>query len=269
MLELKHISITFNEHTVNEKKALNDVSLKVNNGDFITIIGSNGAGKSTLLNCISGSYEVDEGQIILNGKHMEYMKEYNRAKKIGRLFQDPLKGTAPDMSIEENLELAYRRGNSQNSLYHRFFKIGLTKQERQLMKDKVSLLGLDLEKRFSSKVGLLSGGQRQALTLMMATINTPDLLLLDEHTAALDPKTAKQVMEITDTIIKEENITTIMITHNIAQALAYGNRLIMMNEGKILYEFSNEEKANLTIEDVMKLYQQKSHNDFSDSMLLD
>lgn len=269
MLDIKDLSITFNEGTINEKKALDNLSLHLDKGDFVTIIGSNGAGKSTLLNCISGTYESDAGKIILANKEIQYMKEHKRAQMIGRLFQDPLKGSAPDMSIEENLSLAYCRGKSKHSFYDRFFKIGLTKQEKDVMKKNITLLDLGLENRLSSKVGLLSGGQRQALTLMMATINTPTLLLLDEHTAALDPKTAEKVMEITDTIVKEKQITTIMITHNIQQALTYGNRMIVMSEGKIIMEFSKEEKENLVVEDVMRLYHSKSSNDLSDKMILD
>lgn len=269
MLDIKNLSITFNEGTINEKKALQNVSLHLNSGDFVTIIGSNGAGKSTLLNCISGTYENDEGLIVLNKKEIQFMKEYKRANMIGRLFQDPLKGSAPGMTIEENLSLAYRRGNAKNSFYEHFIKIGPTKAEKQYMKEKIAQLDLGLETRLSSKVGLLSGGQRQALTLMMATINTPTLLLLDEHTAALDPKTAKKVMEITNAIVEEEKITTIMITHNIQQAIEYGNRMVVMSEGKILMEFSQAEKAKLTVEEVMKIYHAKGAQDLSDKMVLD
>jgi putative ABC transport system ATP-binding protein len=269
MLDINNLSITFHPGTANEKKALKEVSLHLDNGDFVTIIGSNGAGKSTLLNCISGSYESNDGTIVLDGKEIQYMKEHKRSKMIGRLFQDPLKGSAPDMTIEENLELAFRRGNKKNGLYDRFLKIGLTKDEREFMKEKISHLELGLEDRFNTKVGLLSGGQRQALTLMMSTINTPTLLLLDEHTAALDPKTAKKVMEITDKVVNENKITTIMITHNIQQALEYGNRMIVMSEGNILMEFSKEEKSKMSVEDVMKIYQSKSAQDLSDKMILD
>ncbi|MDL2276268.1 ATP-binding cassette domain-containing protein [Breznakia sp. OttesenSCG-928-G09] len=269
MLDVENLSITFHAGTVNEKKALDNVSLHLDDGDFITIIGSNGAGKSTLLNCISGTYENDEGYIVLDGKEIQFMKEHKRAKMIGRLFQDPLKGSAPDMTIEENLGLAYRRGNSKNNLYERFLKIGLTKDEKEFMKKKISQLDLGLEDRLSTKVGLLSGGQRQALTLMMSTINTPTLLLLDEHTAALDPKTAKKVMEITDHIVQDNKITTIMITHNIQQALAYGNRMVVMSEGKILMEFNKEEKEKLSVEEVMKIYHNKSTQNLSDKMILD
>lgn len=269
MLDIKNLSITFNAGTINEKKALDNLSLHLNKGDFVTIIGSNGAGKSTLLNCISGTYESDNGIILLDNQEIQFLKEHKRAKHIGRLFQDPLKGTAPNMSIEENLELAYRRGNPKQDIYHRFLKINLKKDERALFKEKIAHLGLGLENRMNSKVGLLSGGQRQALTLLMATITPPTLLLLDEHTAALDPKTATKVMNITDQIVKENHTTTLMITHNIKHALAYGNRMIVMSDGKILMEFNEEEKAKMSVEDVMKIYAKTSAKELSDKMLLD
>lgn len=269
MLSIKNLSIVFNEGTINERKALNQLNLTLEEGDFVTVIGSNGAGKSTLLNCISGTYQNSGGQIFLNEKPIHTMKEHRRSKFIGRLFQDPLMGTAPNMSIEENLELAYRRGNKKNDIYHRFLKINLTKEERQLFHQKVSSLNLGLEDRMKSKVGLLSGGQRQALTLMMATIIPPTLLLLDEHTAALDPKTAAKVMDITQKIIVENHTTTLMITHNIKQALEYGNRMIVMNEGKILMEFNEEEKKKMSVEDVMKVYASANAKELSDNMILD
>ncbi|MFV0381593.1 MAG: ABC transporter ATP-binding protein [Breznakia sp.] len=267
MLDIQNLSITFYKASANEKKALDDVSLQLKGGDFVTVIGSNGAGKSTLLNCISGAYECDEGRIVLNHKEIQYDKEYKRSKKIGRLFQDPLKGSAPDMTIEENLKLAFCRGNKEGRWYHRFFKIGLTNQEKKFFKAKLAQLELGLEDRLHSKVGLLSGGQRQALTLMMATIHTPTLLLLDEHTAALDPKTANKVMEITDKIVKEKKITTMMITHNIEQALAYGNRMIVMSEGKILMELG-EEKKQMRVEDIMQVYNHKRGQKLTDKMML-
>jgi len=269
MLDIKDLSITFNANTPNEKRALNHVNLHLKKGDFITIIGSNGAGKSTLLNSISGSLNIDSGNITLNGKDIHTMKEHKRASMIGRLFQDPLMGTAPNMSIQENLELAYRRGKDKETFYQKFLKLGISKEEKDLFKNKLSKLSLGLEERMDTKVGLLSGGQRQALTLMMATINPPTLLLLDEHTAALDPKTAAKVMEITDQIIKENNTTTIMITHNISQALAYGNRMIVMSEGKIFMEFSEEEKKKMSVEDVMKIYASANLKELSDHMLLE
>ncbi len=269
MLEIKNLSITFNKQTANDKKALNNLSLHLNEGDFVTIIGSNGAGKSTLLNCISGSYQNDEGSIDLNGSAIHTLKEHKRAQHIGRLFQDPLKGTAPNMSIEENLELAYRRGNLTQNFYTRFLKVKISKEEKELFKSKLSLLELGLEERMKSKVGLLSGGQRQALTLLMATIIPPTLLLLDEHTAALDPKTAAKVMDITNKIIKKNNTTTFMITHNIKHALAYGNRMIVMSEGKIVMDINDEDKKKMSVEDVMKLYATLSVQEFSDKMILD
>lgn len=269
MLEINDLSITFNKGTINEKKALDHLSLTLKEGDFVTIIGSNGAGKSTLLNCISGTYTSDSGTIALDDQEIQHLKEHKRAKLIGRLFQDPLKGTAPNMSIEENLELAYRRGNPKNDIYHRFLKVNLTKEEKQLFKEKLSHLGLGLEDRLASKVGLLSGGQRQALTLLMATINPPTLLLLDEHTAALDPKTAAKVMEVSNELIKENNTTTLMITHNIKHALAYGNRMIVMSDGKILMEFDEKQKSSMSVEDVMKVYAATSAKEFSDKMILD
>lgn len=268
MLNLKDVSITFNANTPNEKKALKGINLHLNKGDFVTIIGSNGAGKSTLLNCISGSLNIDSGSILLDGKEIHKQKEHKRAQMIGRLFQDPLMGTAPNMSIQENLELAYRRGNSHDSFYQRYLKLNISKEEKALFKEKLARLDLGLEDRMNSKVGLLSGGQRQALTLMMATINPPTLLLLDEHTAALDPKTAAKVMEITDKLIQENNTTTIMITHNINQALQYGNRMIVMSEGDIFMEFSEEEKKNMSVEDVMKIYASANIKELSDKMLL-
>lgn len=269
MLEIKDLSITFNKGTMNEKKALDQLNLTLNDGDFVTIIGSNGAGKSTLLNCISGTYLSDSGTIKLDGKELLQLKEHKRAKMIGRLFQDPLKGTAPNMSIQENLELAYRRGNPKNDIYHRFLKVSLSKAEKQAFKERLAHLELGLEDRMNTKVGLLSGGQRQALTLLMATINPPTLLLLDEHTAALDPKTAAKVMEITNRIILENHTTTLMITHNIKHALAYGNRMIVMSDGKILMEFDQKQKATMSVEDVMKVYASTSAKEFSDKMLLD
>lgn len=269
MLDVNNLTITFNKGTANEKKALDHLSLHLDKGDFVTIIGSNGAGKSTLLNCISGTYESDEGDILLDGKQIQYLKEHKRAKQIGRLFQDPLKGTAPNMSIEENLELAYRRGNPKQDIYNRFLKINLSKKEKNVFKEKIAHLGLGLEDRMNTKVRLLSGGQRQALTLLMATITPPTLLLLDEHTAALDPKTAAKVMDITNQIIQENKTTTLMITHNIKHALEYGNRMIVMSEGKILMEFNQEEKAKMSVEDVMKVYATTSAKELSDKMLLD
>ncbi len=268
MLTIKGVSITFNKGLATERKALNKINLTLQDGDFVSVIGSNGAGKSTLLNCISGTYAIDEGSISLNHKEIQNMKEYKRAKHIGRLFQDPLKGTAPSMSIQENLELAYRRGSQNRNFFQKYLKTTISKEDTKLFKEKLQLLQLGLEDRMQNKVGSLSGGQRQGLTLLMATIIPPELLLLDEHTAALDPKTATQVMNITEDIIQEHNITTLMITHNIKHALEYGNRLIVMNEGSILFDFNQEEKSKLSVEDIMRLYAQASEKSFSDSMIL-
>lgn len=248
MLDLKDLCLTFYPGTVNEKVALDHVSFHVEEGDFISVLGTNGAGKSTLLNVISGSLPNDSGSIILDGEDISSFPEYKRAKKIGRLFQDPLKGTAPNMTIEENLGLAYSRGK--RTTLSRAIKKGA----RSFFIEKLKELNLGLEERITTNVGLLSGGQRQALTLLMATIVTPKLLLLDEHTAALDPKTATQVMEITDKIVKEHNITTLMITHNMRQALEYGNKTIILNEGKIVKVLEGEERKSTTVEDLLQMY---------------
>ena len=263
MLEVNNIEKTFNPGTINEKKALDGVSLHLNPGDFVTIIGGNGAGKSTLMNAITGVWPVDNGSIILDGTNVTGMPEYKRAKYIGRVFQDPMMGTAPDMQIIENLALAYRRGKK------RTLSWGITKKERELYHEKLKILGLGLEDRMTSKVGLLSGGQRQALTLLMASLQQPKLLLLDEHTAALDPTTAAKVLEISEEIISENNLTAMMITHNMHDAIAHGNRLIMMNEGKIIYDVQGEEKKNLTKADLMaKFAEIAGHQVESDKMLL-
>ena len=263
MLKVNNIEKTFNPGTINEKKALDGVSLHLNPGDFVTIIGGNGAGKSTLMNAITGVWPVDNGSIILDGTNVTGMPEYKRAKYIGRVFQDPMMGTAPDMQIIENLALAYRRGKK------RTLSWGITKKERELYHEKLKILGLGLEDRMTSKVVLLSGGQRQALTLLMASLQQPKLLLLDEHTAALDPTTAAKVLEISEEIISENNLTAMMITHNMHDAIAHGNRLIMMNEGKIIYDVQGEEKKNLTKADLMaKFAEIAGHQVESDKMLL-
>ena len=263
MLKVNNIEKTFNPGTINEKKALDGVSLHLNPGDIVTIIGGNGAGKSTLMNAITGVWPVDNGSIILDGTNVTGMPEYKRAKYIGRVFQDPMMGTAPDMQIIENLALAYRRGKK------RTLSWGITKKERELYHEKLKILGLGLEDRMTSKVGLLSGGQRQALTLLMASLQSPKLLLLDEHTAALDPTTAAKVLEISEEIISENNLTAMMITHNMHDAIAHGNRLIMMNEGKIIYDVQGEEKKNLTKADLMaKFAEIAGHQVESDKMLL-
>lgn len=261
MLELQNVSITFYKGTVNERKSLQNIDLKLEKGDFVTVIGSNGAGKSTLLNAISGSYEIDSGKILLDGEDISRKKEFKRAAKIGRLFQDPLKGTAPDMTIEENLGLAYLRGK------RRGIASGIKKSDGQFFKNTLESLGLGLEERLKTPVKLLSGGQRQALTLLMATIVTPQLLLLDEHTAALDPQTARQVMKITDDIIRENRITTLMVTHNIKDALAYGNKTIVMSQGKIILILSGEERKAMTLEKLLALYS-SAGDSFTDKMIL-
>lgn len=260
MLELKGVSLTFNKGTVNEKQALCGIDLTVNGGDFITVIGGNGAGKSTLLNVISGVFPTDAGSISLNGKDLTALKEYKRAKYISRVFQDPLSGTAASMNIEENLALAARRGK------RRGLKWGMSKDELAGYKELLKDLDLGLEDRTGQKVGTLSGGQRQALTLLMASVVSPELLLLDEHTAALDPKTAKKVLALTDEIIKKENLTALMITHNMNDALSYGNRLIMMNGGRIIFDVCGEEKKRLTVKDLLEKFE--SVGDLSDRILL-
>lgn len=257
MLEIKRISKTFNKGTVNEKVALKNLSLTLNDGDFVTVIGGNGAGKSTLLNAIAGTWLVDKGKILLDGKDITKMPEYKRAAYLGRVFQDPMKGTAPDMEIAENLSIAARRGKKRRLVR------GLPKAERQSYKELLAQLDLGLEDRLSSKVGTLSGGQRQAVTLLMASLNQPKLLLLDEHTAALDPKTAAKVLEITDKIVQQNNLTTLMITHNMRDAIAHGNRLIMMHEGNIAVDISGEEKKKLTIEQLLNLFEKASGSEFT------
>ncbi len=263
MLQVNNISKTFNPGTINEKKALNGVSLHLNPGDFVTIIGGNGAGKSTLMNAITGVWPVDEGSIILDGANVTGMPEYKRAKYIGRVFQDPMMGTAPDMEIVENLALAYRRGKG------RTLKWGVTAKEKEFYKKRLSILGLGLEDRLTAKVGLLSGGQRQALTLLMASLQIPKLLLLDEHTAALDPATAAKVLRISDEIITADNLTAMMITHNMQDAINHGNRLIMMHEGKIILDIQGEEKKNLTVENLLQKFRDVSGEKLeNDRMLL-
>ena len=263
MLKVENISKVFNKDTVNEKKAITGLNLHLNEGDFLTIIGSNGAGKSTLLNCIAGTYQIDDGSIVLDGNDITKLKQFERAKYIARVFQDPLLGTAADMEIQENLSLALHRGEKRNLRY------GITNKEKELFKKNLSLLNLHLEDRLTSKVGLLSGGQRQGLTLLMATIKKPSLLLLDEHTAALDPITARNVLEITDKLVNENHITTIMVTHNMQDAIDYGNRLIMMNDGKIIFDISGEQKKKLKKEDLINKFAQITNSELNnDAMLL-
>ena len=245
MLEIKNVNVIFNKDTVNEKKALRDLNLKLNDGDFVTVIGSNGAGKSTMLNAIAGNIEVESGRIYNNGLDITYMKEHKRARFIGRLYQDPLKGTAPHMTIEENMGLAYSRGKKVR------FGLGVRRSDREYFKSVCTKLGLGLEHRLKNEVGGLSGGQRQALTLLMATMETPELLLLDEHTAALDPKTADLIMELTDKVVKEKKLTAIMVTHNLRYAVEYGNRLLMMHQGKAVIDKAEEEKSKITVDDIL------------------
>lgn len=262
MLELKHIHKTFNAGTVTEKKAIRDLNVTLNDGDFVTVIGGNGAGKSTMLNLIAGVYSVDEGAILLDGMDVTGQPEYQRAQFLGRVFQDPMMGTAGNMGIEENLAMAYRRGKKRGLGW------GISKEERTLYREKLSMLGLGLENRLTSKVRLLSGGQRQAVTLLMATLQNPKLLLLDEHTAALDPKTAHKVLSITEKIVAENHLTTLMVTHNMKDAIRYGNRLIMMHEGNIIYDVAGEEKKQLQVADLLKKFEQASSGEFANDRML-
>ena len=262
MLELKNISKTFNAGTVNEKAALNGLSLRLEEGDFVTVIGGNGAGKSTMLNAVAGTFPVDGGQILIDGTDVTRLPEHKRAKYIGRVFQDPMTGTAATMQIEENLALAARRGKS------RILRPGITKKEREEYVERLKILDLGLETRMTTKVGLLSGGQRQALTLLMATLIKPKLLLLDEHTAALDPKTAAKVLDATERIVTRDHLTTLMITHNMKDAITHGNRLIMMKDGQIIFDISGEEKKKLTVEDLLDKFKVAGEDDLSDKMVL-
>lgn len=262
MLELKNIYKTFNPGSVNEKRALNGVNLTLEDGDFVTIIGGNGAGKSTMLNAIAGTWPIDSGSVIIDGEDITKLPEHKRAAYLGRVFQDPMNGTAADMEIEENLAVAKRRGQT------RTLRWGITKKEREEYVELLKMLDLGLETRLRAKVGLLSGGQRQALTLLMATLKKPKLLLLDEHTAALDPKTAAKVLEISDKIIAENNLTALMVTHNMKDAIAHGNRLIMMWDGKIILDIKGEEKKNLTVDDLLHQFTIASGKEFANDRAL-
>ena len=262
MLELKNISKTFFPGTVHEKTALDNLSLTLHEGDFVTVIGGNGAGKSTMLNAIAGTFFVDSGSILIDGKDVTRLPEFKRAALLGRVFQDPMMGTAPTMQIQENLALAARRGK------HRGLKWGITPQEEQEYYQKLKDLDLGLEDRMKAKVGLLSGGQRQALTLLMAALQKPKLLLLDEHTAALDPRTAAKVLELSDKIVEENHLTTMMITHNMKDAIAHGNRLIMMDAGHVVLDISGEEKKKLTVSDLLTLFSKASGTEANDDKLL-
>ncbi len=262
MLKIEDIHKTFNPGTITEKVALRGVSLDLKEGDFVTVIGGNGAGKSTMLNAVAGVFPVDQGRILIGGQDVTRLPEHRRAQYLGRVFQDPMTGTAATMNIEENMALAYRRGKP------RGLRWGITAQERDMYRECLKSLGLGLEDRMTSKVGLLSGGQRQALTLLMATLRTPKLLLLDEHTAALDPKTAEKVLEITGKIVEQQGLTALMVTHNMKDAIAMGNRLIMMNEGKIVVDVSGEEKKNLTRKDLMSLFERAAGKELDGDRLL-
>lgn len=262
MLEIQNIFKTFNPGTVNEKRALNGLSLHLNAGDFVTVIGGNGAGKSTMLNAVAGVWPVDEGKILIDGQDVTRLGEHQRAAYIGRVFQDPMTGTAATMQIEENLALAARRGQ------RRGLRIGITKAERERYRELLRSLDLGLEDRLTARVGLLSGGQRQALTLLMATMNNPKLLLLDEHTAALDPKTALKVLTLSAELVEKNHLTTMMITHNMKDAIKYGNRLIMMYEGRIIYDVRGEEKAALKVSDLLARFEQVSDGSFANDRML-
>ena len=262
MLEIKNIYKTFNPGTINEKVALNGLFLKLNEGDFVTVIGGNGAGKSTMLNAVAGVWPVDSGRIYIGGDDVTRLSEYKRAKYLGRVFQDPMTGTATTMSIEENMAIAARRGKARRLTW------GITKAERDTYREMLKTLNLGLEDRLTSKVGLLSGGQRQAITLLMASIQKPKLLLLDEHTAALDPKTAAKVLEISDKIIAENHLTAMMVTHNMRDAIAHGNRLIMMHEGKVILNIAGEEKKKLTVEDLLHQFERVSGEEFANDKAL-
>ena len=262
MLEIKNVYKTFNAGTVNEKVALNGLNLTLEDGDFCTVIGGNGAGKSTMLNAVAGVWPVDMGKILIDGKDITRLSEHKRAPYSGRVFQDPMMGTAATMGIDENLALAARRGSK------RTLRPGITKAEHEQYFELLKTLDLGLENRMTSKVGLLSGGQRQAVTLLMATLKKPQLLLLDEHTAALDPKTAAKVLELSDKIVHENHLTTLMITHNMKDAIKYGNRLVMMYEGRIIYDVKGEEKAALKVKDLLARFEQVSDGEFANDRML-
>lgn len=262
MLEIKNVYKTFNPGTINEKVALNNLSLTLNDGDFVTVIGGNGAGKSTMLNAISGVWKPDCGSIVIDGTDVTNMPEHKRARFLGRVFQDPMMGTAADMSIQENMALAVRRGKLRGLGW------GITEKEKAYFRRELASLELGLESRVTSKVGLLSGGQRQAVTLLMATLKKPRLLLLDEHTAALDPKTAAKVLELSEKIISEHALTALMVTHNMKDAIRHGNRLVMMHEGRIIFDVSGQEKQNLTVEELVEKFSTASGTEFANDRAL-
>ncbi len=262
MLKISNLYKTFNPNTVNEKQVLNGLNLELKDGDFVTVIGGNGAGKSTMLNMIAGVHYPDQGVVLLDGEDITYLPEYKRAKYLGRVFQDPMMGTASNMEIQENLAMAYRRGKKRGLGW------GITKEEKLLYTEKLKILDLGLETRLTSKAGLLSGGQRQALTLLMAALRKPKLLLLDEHTAALDPKTAQKVLELTEQIIRQNSLTALMVTHNMKNAIQYGNRLIMMYDGKVIYDVSGEEKKQLQVSDLLEKFQSVSGGEFANDRMI-
>ena len=262
MLTISHVRKTFNKGTINEKKALQGINLHLKPGDFVTVIGGNGAGKSTMLNMIAGVYPIDSGKIEIDGVNISREPEHKRAQYIGRVFQDPMRGTAAGMQIQENLALALRRGQKRGLSWH------IKNEEMDFYREALTRLDLGLQTRMTSKVGLLSGGQRQALTLLMATLERPKLLLLDEHTAALDPKTDRKVLELTDEIVNEQNLTTLMVTHNMKDAIQYGNRLIMMHEGRVIYDVEGEEKKNLQVEDLLKKFEEHSGEEFANDRMM-
>ena len=262
MLEVRNVSVVFNEGTVDEKRALTDINLHLKKGDFVTVIGSNGAGKSTLMNVIAGNIFPDVGDVFINGKQVVHLPEFKRSKYVGRVFQDPMAGTAPSMTIEENLAMAYSRNKK------RRLKFGVTKSRREMFKEYLKTLNLGLEDRLTAKVGLLSGGERQALSLLMTTFTNPDILLLDEHTAALDPSRAELITDLTKQVVADAGLTTLMVTHNMQQALDLGNRLIMMDKGQIIFEASGKEKDSLTVEDLLREFQRIRGGQFEDDRLV-
>lgn len=262
MLTITNVRKTFNKGTINEKKALNGINLHLNPGDFVTIIGGNGAGKSTMLNMIAGVYPIDCGKIVIDGVNISREPEHKRARYIGRVFQDPMRGTAANMEIQENLAMALRRGKVRGLSW------GIKSNEKDYYREALAQLDLGLQTRMSSKVGLLSGGQRQALTLLMATLQKPKLLLLDEHTAALDPKTAKKVLDLTNKIVSEQSLTALMVTHNMKDAIQIGNRLIMMHEGRIIYDVAGEEKKKLEVEDLLEKFEIASGEEFANDRMM-
>ncbi|BAK47932.1 hypothetical protein CXIVA_19650 [Clostridium sp. SY8519] len=262
MLKIEHVCKTFNKGTINEKAALKDLNLELEKGDFVTVIGGNGAGKSTMLNMIAGVYPVDEGRILIDGTDITGQPDYRRAAYLGRVFQDPMMGTAADMELQENLAMAYRRG------HRRGLRWGISAKEKKIYREHLASLGLGLEDRMTTKVGLLSGGQRQAVTLLMATLQQPKVLLLDEHTAALDPKTASKVLGLTESIIGENNLTSLMVTHNMRDAIRLGNRLIMMNEGHIIYDVKGEEKKGLQVSELLKKFEEASGSELANDRMI-